>query len=92
MILRYDPGFLKQLKKLDVRIRKSFKEKVAIFIVDPFDPQLDNHALRREYKGYRSIDVTEDSRALYQEKVEGNELVAYFIVIGTHDQLYGKDS
>ena len=91
MILRYDPDFLNQLKKLDVRIRKSFKEKVAIFTIDPFNPQLENHVLQREYQGYRSIDVTNDYRALYQEKVEGDELIAYFTVIGTHDELYGLD-
>lgn len=92
MILRYNPGFLKQLKKLDVRIRKSFKEKIAIFITDPFNLQLDNHALKREYQGYRSIDITNDYRALYQEKVEVDELVAYFVALGTHEELYGKSN
>lgn len=90
MRLRYDPDLLKQLKKLDVRIRNSFKEKIAIFIEDPFNPQLDNHSLKREYQGYRSIDITNNYRALYQEKVEGDELIAYFVVLGTHEELYGK--
>jgi len=90
MTVRYDPAFLRQLKKLDVRVRKSFKEKLAIFIVDPFNPQLDNHTLRKKYPGYRSIDITVDYRALYQEKIEGDELIAYFVSIGTHTELYGE--
>lgn len=88
MTIRYDPAFLRQLKKLDVRIRKSFKEKIAIFITDPLNPTLDNHALRKKYEGYRSIDITNDYRALYQEKLEGDELVAFFVAIGTHKELY----
>lgn len=90
MTVRYDPAFLRQLKKLDVRIHKSFKEKIAIFITDPFNPTLDNHALRKKYEGYRSIDITNDYRALYQEKLEGDELVAFFVAIGTHEELYGR--
>lgn len=90
MMVRYDPALLRQLKKLDVRIRKGFKEKIAIFITDPFNPTLDNHALRKKYEGYRSIDITNDYRALYQEKLEGDELVAFFMAIGTHKELYSE--
>ena len=90
MTVRYSPAFLRQLKKQDVRIRKSFKEKLAIFIIDPFNPQLDNHALRKRYLGYRSIDITVDYRALYQEKIEGSQPVAYFVVLGTHKDLYRR--
>ena len=86
---RYDPAFIKALKKVDVRIRKSFKQKIAIFAKDPFNPQLNNHPLKREYQGYRSIDITVDYRALYQEKKEGEDAIAYFTLLGTHDQLYG---
>lgn len=90
MTIRYDPQFLRKLKKLDVRIRKSFKERLVIFIIDPFHPQLDNHALRERYEGYRSIDITNDYRALYQEKLEKDEVVAFFTTIGTHEELYGS--
>lgn len=92
MTIRYDPAFLKKIKKADVRIRKSFKERIAIFIIDPFAPQLRNHPLQREYQGYRSIDITNDWRAVYTEKREDDEVVAYFIAIGTHKELYGPNS
>lgn len=92
MTIRYDPAFLKKLKKTDVKIRKRFKKRIAIFIINPFDQQLHNHSLQREYKGYRSIDITNDWRAIYVEKREGDEIIAYFIAIGTHKDLYEKQN
>lgn len=86
---RYDPAFVKALKKVDVRIRKSFKQKIAIFAKDPFNPQLNNHPLKREYQGYRSIDITADWRALYKEIQVGEEIAAYFVLLGIHEHLYG---
>jgi len=86
----YDPVFIQSLKKLDVRIRKSFKTQIAIFAKNPQDPQLNNHPLKREYEGYRSIDITADYRAIYEEVNAGEEPVAYFVAIGTHPELYEK--
>ncbi len=90
MTVRYDPQFLKRLKKLDARIRKSFKKRIILFAHDPHNLQLNNHFLTREYINFRSIDITNDWRALYTEKNEGDEIVAYFEEIGTHDELYEK--
>lgn len=89
MTVRHDPQFLKKLKKLNVRVRKSFKERISLFARDPQNPQLNNHSLTREYANFRSIDITNDYRALYTEKDEGDEIVAYFEEIGTHKELYG---
>ena len=63
---RYDPAFIKALKKTDIRIRKSFKEKIVIFAKNPYDPNLNNHKLKLEYEGYCSIDITADYRAIYE--------------------------
>ena len=60
MKILYDTEFILQLRKTDVRIQKSFREKIAIFQNNPKDPVLDNHSLKREYLGYRSIDITAD--------------------------------
>lgn len=90
MIIRYSPIFLKTFKRLDVRIKKSFKEKIAIFVENPNNPELDNHPLRKPYVGSRSIDITADWRAVYQEENEDGDKVALFVLIGTHDQLYKK--
>lgn len=88
MTVRYDPDLLKKLKKLDVRIRKRFKERIEIFIKDPNNLQLHDHALREKWEGYRSIDVTNDWRAIYTEKIEREKTIAYFVEIGTHKDLY----
>lgn len=90
MIIKYSPTFFRTLKKVDVRIRKSFKEKILIFSKNPKDLVLDNHLLKEPYQGFRSIDVTADWRAIYQEKNEEKETVAYFITLGTHSELYSE--
>jgi mRNA-degrading endonuclease YafQ of YafQ-DinJ toxin-antitoxin module len=40
------------------------------------------------WKGFKSIDVTSDWRAIYQEIKEGEGSIAYFTALGTHKQLY----
>lgn len=90
MIVIYDPAFLNQIKKVNVRIRKSFKERIGLFLKNPNDPMLNNHPLRDEYSGYRSIDITSEWRGLYTEKYTDEDTVAYFVILGTHDELYGK--
>lgn len=88
MKIKYDPEFIKKLKKANVRIRKNFEKRIKIFSQNSNDPQLNNHALKREYLGLRSIDITADWRAIYQEiKIKDNP-IAYFIILGTHEELY----
>jgi len=90
MKIVYDPAFVKKLKKVDVRIRKSAKERLILFSKNPNNPQLDNHPLRRGYLGYRSIDITSDYRAIYKEVQVGDEVIAYFVALGTHNELYQR--
>lgn len=84
--------FHRKIKKEDIRIQKSFKEALRLFMLNPFDPQLDNHPLKDSWEGCRSIDITADRRAIYEEINEDNDVIAHFITIGTHQQLYTKDS
>ncbi len=88
MTVKLDPDFFNKLKNLDVRIRKSFRERITIFAKNPLDPELNNHELRKPYEGLRSIDVTNDYRAIYEEMAVGKETVAYFSLLGTHEELY----
>ena len=92
MNVKYSPRFLKTLKKLNVRIRKNFREKLILFAKNPVDPNLNNHQLKRDYADLRSIDVTADWRAIYKEiwEIDQEEPTAYFVKIGTHDQLYAR--
>ncbi len=90
MIVEYTDNFLRQLKKSDVRIRKAFKQRLLLFIKNPNDLELNNHPLKREYIGFRSIDITADYRAIYKEVVGKNDTYIYFTSFGTHAQLYGN--
>lgn len=92
MKVQYTPRVIEKLKKLDVRIRKSFQQKILIFSKNPLDPQLKNHELRESYKGLRSINITADYRAIYEELTEDEEEVAYFVLFGTHPELYRSET
>jgi len=46
--------------------------------------ELNNHSLSGEWRGYRSIDITGDIRAVYRIENEIN----LFVAIGSHNQLY----
>jgi len=82
-------SFITHYKEADVRIRKMVDEKLKIFAENPFEYGLRNHSLRDEWVGYRSIDITNDYRAIYKEVHEGEERNAYFVALGTHPGLYG---
>lgn len=88
MNVQLDSDFTKKLKKQSVLIRKNFKERIIIFSKDPDYPKLNNHPLREKWKGHRSIDITDDWRAIYKEIRIGGEIIAYFVAIGTHEELY----
>ena len=92
MKIQLSPHFHRKIKKEDVRIQKSFKEALRLFIINPLDPQLDNHPLKNLWEGCRSIDITADYRAIYEELNEGDDVIAHFITIGAHRELYAKDS
>lgn len=94
MRVQLAPELVGKVKKLDVRIRSRFKEVIKLFSKDPNNLELNNHKLRRERKGYSSINVTADWRAIYEiiyEIIdEEGEDIAYFVELGTHKQLYRK--
>ncbi len=90
MNVKLDPDLLKKLKKLNIRIRNNFREKIIIFQKNPNEPLLNNHQLRDPYKGLRSINITNDYRAIYEEMTVGEDTVAYFSLLGMHEELYKK--
>jgi addiction module RelE/StbE family toxin len=92
MRVQYDPDIFEKLKAVNVRIRKSFADRIELFRKNPNDPHLNNHALTGEFAGYRSIDITNDYRAIYEEVPTGDDdTLAYFFLLGTHKELYGRD-
>ncbi len=85
MNIVFHRNFKKAYKKLLSSSRKKFDKRLIVFIDNPFDASLRNHQLTGKYRGYRSIDITGDIRAIY-EPVDDN--TALFITIGTHSKLY----
>ena len=91
MKIFFDPNFYRQYKKVNVRIQHNVDEQISIFRQNLQDPQLNNHLLHEPYQGYRSIDITNDYRAVYKEITESEDPVAYFVTLGTHKELFDKD-
>lgn len=85
MIAQFHKNFEKQYKKLPSKQKERFKEKIAIFLRDEFNPILNNHPLKGKYNGYRSINVTGDLRAIYKRE-SGERII--FVTIDKHSNLY----
>ena len=85
MIIRSHRNFKKQFDKLTKSQKNKLKERSNIFLQDEFYPTLNNHALKGEYEGCRSINIGGDLRAIYKKSSE--EIL--FIAIGSHSSLYG---
>lgn len=89
MDVRYDKVFRKQYRKANKNIRSAFAARLLLFHSNSFHPFLHNHALTGSYKGYRSINITGDWRALYKEvQFDDDKVIVEFHLLGTHSQLY----
>ncbi len=77
--------FLRDTKKISRKVYEAFRERAALFRVDPFNSILENHPLRGKYLSKRSINITGDYRAIFKE--EPLEVVT-FVRIGRHRDLY----
>lgn len=86
MRIKLHKNFEKQYKKLKASEKTKFKERRDLFLVDEFNPVLNNHPLKGKYQGYRSINVTGDLRVIYQNKPDD---IALFVDIDSHSNLYG---
>ncbi|MFH1456632.1 MAG: type II toxin-antitoxin system mRNA interferase toxin, RelE/StbE family [Patescibacteria group bacterium] len=86
MQIEYSKKFVKKYKKCPNKIKTALKNRLKIFIKNQHDPTLNNHDLSGKYKNYKSINITSDWRAIYQEYNNGK--IAYFIILGTHSELY----
>ena len=85
MTVGYSKDFIKQAKKLSPDLKRQLQDRIALFVDDPFNSGLRNHALKGKYKDFRSINITRDVRALYLTKA--SEFI--FVAVGSHAQLYG---
>ena len=68
----------------NIKLKKQFQSRLALFIKNPHHPLLRDHALTGDLVGFRSFSITGDFRLIYQ--VKKTTLILYDI--GTHNQLY----
>lgn len=87
------PYFTKSFKKSynkRVQPKKNlegrFEQRYDLFVENPNNPVLKDHALGGKLAGHRAFSVTGDIRVVYYI----HNGVAYFVDIGTHNQVYGK--
>lgn len=85
MKILFHNNFKKEYKKLTSREQRKCDERMAVFGENPYSVALKNHPLHGVYKGFRSISIMGDIRAIY-ELIDDD--IAYFITIGTHSDLY----
>ena len=78
-------NFVKKYGKLRSSEKKRFKERQDIFLKDPYNPILNNHALNGKYMGYRSISITGNIRIIHKFLDKDTVL---FSEVGTHSELY----
>lgn len=86
MRIEYSRRFIKELRRAPRKIQIAFINRLNIFAINQFSPLLANHALTGELKDCRSLNITGDWRAIYEELENGDVLL--FIMLGTHSQLY----
>lgn len=61
-----------------------FEQRYDLFVENPKNEVLKDHALRGSMRGLRAFSVTGDIRVVYFIR----DNIAYFVDIGTHSQVY----
>ena len=85
MILIRTKYFSKTVGKLPAGVKRALAERLQLFIKDPLNIILNNHALNGDRQPYRSINITGDYRLVY-EQYDANTV--RLIDIDTHSNLY----
>ncbi len=86
MTIRYSKRFRKQFRKLPTKLQQQFEYRLQIFLADPRHPLLNIHALSRKYAQCLSMNVSGDTRAIFEYQKDKMEIL--FLVIGAHSQVY----
>ncbi len=84
MEIKYKKRFEKAFKKLPPKIKEQFYDRLEVFIANKFDAALNNHSVDKTFPNCRSINVTGDCRAIFEESEDS----VTFYIIGTHSELY----
>jgi len=85
MLIKFNRRFKKDQHKAPLKIKIQFERRLLLFVKNRTAVILNNHGLTGKWKGYRSINITGDWRAIFFEPEDGETIFAAF---GTHSQLY----
>jgi addiction module RelE/StbE family toxin len=77
--------FDKKIQKQSVKIKKEFKNRIAIFAEDLNNPILNTHKLSGKLKDLWSFNLSGDIRIIFDMSQKG---VVMLVDVGSHSQLY----
>jgi addiction module RelE/StbE family toxin len=89
MRIRFDEKLQKELpviSKKDPKLAKLIAKQLNLFKIEPRHKSLRVHKLTGELKNLWSISINQSIRMVYL--LDGDE--AYFVDIGTHDEVYRR--
>ena len=87
MEVKYHKNFVKNYKSRyqgNDKIKTQFQKRLKLFIENSDNTILKNHNLKGQKISLKAFSITGDVRVVYMEK----DNVAYFLDIGTHNQVY----
>lgn len=82
MKIYYSSKFLKEYKRLPIKIKLLAEKQERIFRKDPFDPRLKTHHLTGKLKYYLAFSIDYKHRIIFEFTGEN---VVWFHSVGTHD-------
>ncbi|MDZ7696485.1 MAG: type II toxin-antitoxin system mRNA interferase toxin, RelE/StbE family [Deltaproteobacteria bacterium] len=84
----WDRGFKRSYRKRIHRhshLKRQFRERMKLFLEEPFDPQLRTHKLSGKLKGTWGFSINDDYRVLFEFLDKDKVMLIDF---GTHDEVY----
>ena len=84
MEVKFHRNFRKKIKKMPLKIQEGFYARLDLFLRDKFNRVLNNHSVDKAFPNCKSINVSGDYRAIFEE--QGDTVI--FVTIGTHSELY----
>ena len=85
MRVDFTKSFDKQFQKLPRKKQEQARDAISLSLDNALHPALRNHALKGEWRDYRSISAGGDLR-LHYKLINDNAVL--FVAVGTHSQLY----
>lgn len=82
--------FIKSYQFLDAKIQAKVDQTIMAFVIQPLDPNLNNHKLKWKYQWFSSLNVTWDYRIIFVELSDGSYELVELVDVGTHSQFIDR--